>query len=307
MTLLLFVFGVALFGVTGRLLARAFVAPRLKLKAHLHAIGDYGFGAEEGQSIPASRAKFSEVVAQLATRLGRLALARLPTLSLLKRSALSAAGFYEIDPDTVHGYRVMAALGIPLLLLGLMLLAGAQISSMGMLILLALGALGWQLPATYIEHRGRGRLEEIDRQLPELIDVLIATVEAGMGIAGSIALVAGRFHGALGDELKLMIKQQSLGSTIGQTLEDLVTRVDTPSVRAFVRTVTRAESLGSSISPILRELTLDMRRRRRQSAREKMQKAPVKMLFPLMFLIFPALMIELMYPAAHTVLSSGGL
>jgi len=306
MTLLLGVVGIALFGMTGRLLARAMVAPRLRLKEHLSAIGDYGFGAENAKALPASRAKFSEVVAQFATRLGRLVLIRAPTLPFLKRSSLSAAGFYEIDPDTVHGYRAMAAVGVPVLLLALMLLAGAQISPIGLVILLALGALGWQLPATYIEHKGHGRLEAIDRQLPELIDVLIATVEAGMGIAGSIALVAGRFHGALGDELKLMIKQQSLGSTIGQTLEDLVTRIDTPSIRSFVRTVTRAESMGSSISPILRELTFDMRRRRRQAVREKMQKAPVKMLFPLMFLIFPALMIELMYPAAATVLGSGG-
>ena len=72
-------------------------------------------------------------------------------------------------------------------------------------------------------------------------------------------------------------------------------------MRAFVRTAARGETLGVSIGPVLRELSADQRRRRRQSAREQMQKAPVKMIFPLMFLIMPALMIVLMYPAAYSV------
>ena len=93
------------------------------------------------------------------------------------------------------------------------------------------------------------------------------------------------------------MKQQSLGMSIHQALEDMAERCHTPSVRPFVRTAGRGESLGVSIGPVLRELSSDQRRRRRQAAREKMQKAPVKMIFPLMFLIMPALMIVLMYPA----------
>jgi tight adherence protein C len=79
-------------------------------------------------------------------------------------------------------------------------------------------------------------------------------------------------------------------------------RCNSPSVKAFVRTVTRGESMGGSIGTILRDLAQDQRNRRRQAASEKMQKAPVKMLFPLMFLIFPALMIELAYPAIYSLM-----
>jgi tight adherence protein C len=83
----------------------------------------------------------------------------------------------------------------------------------------------------------------------------------------------------------------------------MVERCDTPSVRAFVRTAARGESLGVSIGPVLRELSADQRRRHRMAAREKMQKAPVKMIFPLMFLIMPALMIVLFYPAVASLKS----
>jgi tight adherence protein C len=106
----------------------------------------------------------------------------------------------------------------------------------------------------------------------------------------------------MGEELKLTMKQQSLGMSVGQALTEMADRCDTPSIRAFVRTAGRGESMGVSIGPVLRELSSDQRRRHRQLAREKMQKAPIKMLFPLMFLIFPALMIVLMYPAAYSVM-----
>jgi tight adherence protein C len=86
----------------------------------------------------------------------------------------------------------------------------------------------------------------------------------------------------------------------------MVERVDTPSVRAFARTVIRAESLGVSIGPIMRNLATDMRRRRRQAAQERVQKTPIKMLFPLMFLIFPSLFIVLLYPAMYTILHELG-
>ncbi|MGH2928823.1 MAG: type II secretion system F family protein, partial [Solirubrobacteraceae bacterium] len=165
---------------------------------------------------------------------------------------------------------------------------------------------GWILPSFVIRRRGGTRLQNIDHRLPELIDVLIATIESGMGFAQSLGLVADRFQGPIGEELKLTMKRQSLGMSIQQALNEFVERCDTPSIRAFVRTAARGESLGVSIGPVLRELSADQRRRHRQAAREKMQKAPIKMLFPLMFLVFPALMIVLFYPAGYSMMHSLG-
>jgi tight adherence protein C len=299
-TFVLCLVGVVLVGVSGRLLAHAIVVPRLQLKLHLREIQDYGFESGQEDDI-GSRARLKEAIRLLAERVGKFVMRKVPTLAPLKPGELTAAGFYDISPEAVHGYRTMAAILLPSFIL-LLLLTSGSLSLLKVALVVVTAAAGWQLPSFVIRKRGTARLDEIDRQLPELIDLLIATVEAGMGFAASLGLVANRFRGALGAELRLTMQQQNLGISTREALEDMVERCDTQSVRAFVRTVTRGESLGVSIGPILRELSGDMRRRRRMAAREKMQKAPVKMIFPLMFLIMPALMIVLLYPAAYSVM-----
>jgi tight adherence protein C len=221
-------------------------------------------------------------------------------VSALSSGELSAAGLYDATPESVHGYRAMAAIALPTFVL-LLVMAGGGLSSIKILLVFMCAGAGWMLPSALIRKRGGARLQEVDHRLPELIDLLIATVEAGMGFAASLGLVAERFHGAIGEELKLTMKRQSLGMSISEALGEMSERCDTPSVRAFVRTAARGESLGVSVGPVLRELSSDQRRRHRMAAREKMQKAPIKMLFPLMFLIFPALMIVLLYPAGYSV------
>jgi tight adherence protein C len=301
MTIVLILFGLILVGVSARLVAHAIAIPRLQLRVHLREIRDYGFVGERETEGHQSRKRLNESIALLAERIGRFGMRAIPRLSPLKRGELTAAGFYDTTVEVVHGYRLLAAAFLPSLII-LFMASNGGFSLLTLVVICGATALGWVMPAMIIRSRGSGRLDEMDRQLPEVIDLLTATVEAGMGFAGSLNLVANRFRGALGDELRLTLSQQSLGISNQRSLEDMIERCDTPSVRAFVRTVIRAESLGSSIGPVLRELAQDMRRRRRQTAKEKMQKAPVKMIFPLMFLIFPALMVVIMYPAAYAVL-----
>jgi tight adherence protein C len=298
MTILLLVMGVFLAAVSGRLVVRAIVVPRLALKTHLREIADYGFDSdpiEEGHGRPSFKVRLGIV----AERIGGWAMKRVPTLPALKTNELSAAGFYDLTPERAHGYRVLGAVGLPVFFF--LLMASSGLSSLKILLVVVTAAMGWQLPGIMIHRRGKTRLEEIDRQLPDVIDLLIATIEAGMGFGAALDLVASRSRGALGDELRLTMKQQRLGISMFQGLEDMGERCDTPSMRAFVRTASRGESMGVSVGPIMRELSVDMRRRRRQAAREKMQKAPIKMIFPLMFLVMPALMIVIMYPAAYAV------
>lgn len=305
MTMMLFLFGIVLVATSARLFIRAAVVPRLQLKAHLREIRDYGFDtAFPDLDIPLP-ARFKRALRNTATRIGRFLLRRFPSIPSLTYSELAAAGVYDTSVETVHGSRMMAALGLPTVL-GLLVLAGGKASPIEFLLIIVSAAAGWILPSAMIRRRGAARLAKIDHSLPELIDVLIATVEAGMGFGASLSLVAERFQGPIGQELKLTMKQQSLGISLTQALNDMVDRADTPSVRAFVRTAARGESLGVSIGPVLRELSADQRRRYRMAAREKMQKAPVKMIFPLIFMIFPALMIVLMYPAAYSVMHTMG-
>jgi tight adherence protein C len=304
MTVLMFIVSVALFGFCGRLAARAIAAPRLELKQHLSAVADYGFASEAEPGGATARTQLNDKIAALADRLGRWTMAHLTALAPLERGQLAAAGFYENTPEAVHGYRALAALGLPTVVLAFALATG-PLSILVLVLMAAATAAGWQLPAVVIKSRGKARMHEIDKELPELIDLLIATVEAGMGVGASLALVAGRLQGALGEEMLVAVRQQTLGISTSEALEEMLERCDTQSMRAFVRTVTRSEAMGVSIGPILRELATDMRRRRRQAVQEKMHKAPVKMLFPMMFLIMPAMMIVLFYPVVHQVMTTG--
>jgi Flp pilus assembly protein TadB len=303
MTTFFFVIGIALVGLTARLVAGAVSVPRLHLKAHLRDLEDYGFTT----TLPELDRRLSERLRtglrNRATALGLWLMRRVPSMPILAKSDLNAAGFYDISQELVHGYRAMLAVGLPGVI-ALLLIAGGKLSGLQLVMLLLLALGGWQMPSFIIRKRGSARIDEVDRQLPELIDLLIATIEAGMGFGAALQLIADRMQGALGDELRLTMRQQSLGMSMTEAMASMAERCQSPSVGAFVRTAGRGESLGVSIGPVLREVSADQRRRRRMAAREKMQKAPIKMIFPVMFLIFPALFIVLMYPAVYAVMKN---
>jgi Flp pilus assembly protein TadB len=301
MVIFMFAIGVLMVATTGRLVAHAIALPRVRFKRHLRELLDYGFQPDP-EADGAAAGGESAALTKLAERLGRFTIANLSRLPQLRRGELAAAGYYDISPEAIHGYRGLAAASLALVVaLGGFALVGPSLITL--LVILAAAAAGWQLPAIAIRHRGDARLEDIDKELPELIDLLIATVEAGMGFGGALGLAASRLKGSLGDEVRLTVRQQNLGISTSEALEGMLERCDTQSMRGFVRTVVRGESMGLSIAPILRELATDMRRRRRQASQERMHKAPVKILFPLMFLIMPALMIVLFYPAAYSVMN----
>ena len=293
--------GLVLIGIAVRLVVYAVVLPRIKLAVHLREIDAYGFEAMPAPQAAPVRQSLADGLAALAERVGGGMMRGVTALPALRRRDLTAAALYEVSPETMHGYRTLAAVGLPVTILFCALTTGG---ASGWTLLFALGGAvaGWYLPAMAIQARGQRRLSEIDRDLPDLIDLLTATMEAGMSFGASLDLVAGRFKGALGEELRLTQQQQKLGVSSERALRDMAERCDTGSMRSFVRTLRTAESLGVSIGPSMRELAHDVRRRRRQAAEERMRKAPVKLLFPLIFLIFPALLIEVMYPAAYTLI-----
>ena len=293
--------GLLLVAASARLLIHAAVLPRIKLALHLREIEAYGFEAMDAPGGIVARQSLATALAALAERLGRTTMRAFPAIPALKQRDLSAAALYDASPETVHGYRILAVLLLPVTVLFCAFATGGA-SGLTLLFALTAGGAGWYLPAMAIEGRGQRRMNQVDRDLPDLIDLLTATMEAGMGFAASLDLVAGRFKGALGEELRLTQSQNKLGVSNNQALKDMVARCDTPSMRSFVRTLRTAESLGVSIGPSMRELAHDVRRRRRQSAEERMRKTPVKLLFPLVFLIFPALLIEVLFPAAYTLI-----
>jgi tight adherence protein C len=157
------------------------------------------------------------------------------------------------------------------------------------------------LPLMVVRRRARMRIDRIDRALPDLVDLLVVTVEAGLGFSGSLRVAADQFAGPLSDELRLTLQEQAMGLTMSDALVHLLRRVDTPSMRSFVRSVIQGESLGVSTGTIMRNIAVDMRKRRRKAAEERAQKAPIKLLFPLVFLIFPTMFIVLLLPAIFSL------
>lgn len=301
--LLLFFIGLVLVATAAWLLTRAVAMPSLRVSSQLRQIDTYGFSAAE-DPVNRQRPPLRTRLNPLAERIGR-SVGGEGILSAVSPSILRAAGVYSISPDAFQGYRVMLSVVLPGLLL-MDALLGRSVSAMTLLLVPASAGICWMLPASIVKSRGQRRMDAVDRALPDLIDVLIATVEAGLGLAGSLRMVADRFDGPLGQELRLMRDEQNMGLSAEQALSNLVERCDTPSIRAFVRAASQGESLGVSIGTMLRNLASEVRRRRRQTAREKIMKAPVKMLFPLVLLMLPALFIVLLYPAASSILHALG-
>jgi tight adherence protein C len=302
MNAFLMVIGLLLVGVTAVVVARIIVMPRVLVQDHLRSIDSYGFTTrrEGDDTAEPSRGVLSSRLTAVAGLVGSFLLRVAPRIPAVSRKELLAAGYYDLAAETVHGYRAIATVAIPGVIL-LMASGGGGVSGVAALLILGLAALTWQGPAVLIRGRGRARLDQIDRALPQFIDLVVATVEAGTSFGGALHGAASRFAGPLGDELRLTMQQQNLGLSTSQAVSDMLDRCETPSVRAFVRAISRAESHGVSIGPMMRYLAHDIRQRRRDVARERIQKAPIKLMFPLVLLIMPALLLVIMFPALYNL------
>ena len=128
---------------------------------------------------------------------------------------------------------------------------------------------------------GGKRAAEIERETPDLIDQLVVSLEAGIGFSAALQKGVDRLGGALGQEMRLALQEQRIGASLTESLQQLRERVDSPNLQTFVRAVVQGERLGVSIGNIMRDLAIDMRKRRRQMAEEQAQKTPVKLLLPL--------------------------
>jgi tight adherence protein C len=297
----LLLIGLALTGLAVVMLARLLVVertPPARLQAQIEA---YGFEAAPANDTPRP---LSGRVDALAATLGAMLARHMKNFREDDiRKELQAAGLYTMNARKFMGYRLLATIVLPLIWLWFASTTGAGPLRFIAGLLFAV-AFGWQGPLILVRRRSRRRLDEIDTQMPELIDLLVTTVEAGVAFSGSLRLAATRFHGALGEELRLALQEQEMGLSANEALANMLNRADTPAMRSFVRSILQGETLGVSIGKIMRDLAVEMRKRRRQMAEERVQKAPTKMLFPLVFLIFPAMFVILLGPAIFSFLDA---
>ncbi len=166
---------------------------------------------------------------------------------------------------------------------------------------------GFFLPSMFLSSMIRRRQEAIVKKFPDALDLMSICVDAGLTFDGAMAKVDEKWDGALAREFGRVIYEMQLGKSRRQALRDMSDRMEVPDVTSFVAAILQADQLGVSIGRVLRIQSEQMRIRRRQRAEEKAHQAPVKMLFPMVFLIFPSMFIVLLGPAGFQVLRSTAL
>jgi tight adherence protein C len=160
-----------------------------------------------------------------------------------------------------------------------------------------LAMMGFLLPDSVVTMRMRRRRERVRAQLPDALDLLAVSVEAGLGFDGAVAKLTEHMEGDLIDEFALTLGEVRIGESRLEALKKLATRVPAPEVAAFVRAVIQADQLGISLGRILRVQAADSRLRRQAAAEELAMKAPIKMLMPTVLFIFPAMLLVVLGPA----------
>jgi tight adherence protein C len=183
--------------------------------------------------------------------------------------------------------------------------AGARTT---ILVALALTTLGWFAPTMWIYQLGYDRTEQIRLELPDALDLLTISVEAGLAFDAALAQVARNSEGPLAAELFRVLQEMQIGTGRLDALRALAGRTDVEELRIFVGAMVQADSFGIPIASVLRVQSKEMRVKRSQRAEEKAQQVPVKILFPLIFCIMPALFVVVLGPAALKIMGQlGGL
>jgi tight adherence protein C len=222
------------------------------------------------------------------------------------RVMLRRAGRPEVDTDRYLALRVLSILVSPFAAYGVWTMA----ASLGGMLRLACTGLAVAcctiLPSRKLRSQVESREQRILRQLPDIMDLLVICMEAGLGFTSAVSRTVANIDGEMSDEFALALGEMRAGASRADALAGLADRVQIPEVRSFVGSIRQADQFGISVSTVLRNQAEEMRVSRRLAAQEKAQKAPVKMLIPMVFCIFPPMFIVVIGPAGLSLTSSGG-
>jgi tight adherence protein C len=297
--ILILIGSLALVGTAFALFGRAIGMSRSRTASTIAQIDSYGFATAGLTQAPAGPAR--GLLDGLAGIVGHAVAVRLSGMKEARiRGELMAAGLYSMTPKRFVGYRALSVVCVPLA--GVWFVATTSVPGFFAVVVIVFALFaGWATPNVILRRRMERRFEQVEAELPELIDLLVVTVESGRGFSGALQIASSRVEGPLGDELRLSLQEQTMGLSVEESLRNMLARCETPSMRSFVRSVLQGETLGVSIGQILRSLADEMRKRRKAMAEEKAQRAPIKIIFPLIFLIFPAMFIVLLGPAIFSM------
>jgi tight adherence protein C len=220
------------------------------------------------------------------------------------RHKLELAGM-TMDPGSFFAMRIGITITLGLLAFFVFFINSSSTPKTTALLYTLGGALlGYILPVMWLSSKIKRRQENIVKALPDALDLLVICVEAGLGFDMAMGKVFEKWENDLSIAFGRVLREIQLGKMRREALRDMSRRMDVPDVTAFVAAIIQADQLGVSMSKILRVQSDQMRTKRRQRAQEKAHQAPVKMIFPMVFLIFPSIWIVLLGPSAIILLNS---
>jgi tight adherence protein C len=289
------VLGVLCLAGAAYLVGEAVTLPARERRSSVNRAATYGkFRAAFGQQ----QQPFSQrVLAPLGDRLAGWTLKLHPktTIEGVSTRLLAAGLGRKISPTTFLAFKSALALGG--LALGA-LFGGAAAGPGGVLFAaIALAGIGFIAPDFVVSGKARSRKDRIRAELPDALDLMAVSVEAGMGFDGAISKLTEHMHGPLADEFALTLGEIRIGESRQDALKKMSDRTRTPELASFVRSIIQADQLGISLGRILRVQATDSRLKRQAAAEEKAMKAPIKMLFPTVLFIFPAMFLVILGPA----------
>jgi tight adherence protein C len=201
----------------------------------------------------------------------------------------------EMTPAEFRGLRFVSVL-LFLLLAPLMVHTLAVTLPMKIAVALLAVVIGLSLPDAWLQGKISTRQAHIRRSLPDVLDLLVVSMEAGVGFDAAVAQVTNAMRGPLPDEMRRTLQEMRLGRTRVEALRELALRVDVAELTSFITAVTQADRLGTGIAPTMRIQSETARTQRMQRVREAAAKLPTKLLFPLIFFLMPALFVVLLGP-----------
>jgi tight adherence protein C len=270
------------------------VAVRSALRTATEAVPAVSVSSTEGEQ---QGSFFDRVIIPALDRTGRTALRFTPTGYLAKaRRRMVLAGHPQ--PEEFDRFMAVRVVTLGLAPVVMVLAALLPLGKASVIVLLLPPVLLGFGPEVKLNREVEARQEQIRRQLTDLSDLLTISVEAGLGFEQALSRTVVSMPGPLSDEFTRMLGETRVGASRREAFERVGERTEVEELRSFLRALIQAETFGISIVQLLRAQSEEMRVSRRQRAQEKAQKAPVKMLFPLVFCILPALFVVVIGPAA---------
>lgn len=271
------------------------VASKKNPKSSIARLSYYDVAPQK--SVEARTSLFERIIAPIFTRIASIVKRAGPAgMMESTRHRLELAGIIEnVGVDVFLAVKILFSIGF--LFLFIILIVFLTLPLIAKILLFVLIPLSYFFPNFYLRRRINRRKREIRRELPNALDMLTISVEAGMGLDLALSKVARNIKGSLGDEFNRMLQEMSIGLSRKDAFKNLSNRTDVPDLSVFTMAMIQADIFGISVGKVLRVQASEMRIRRRQEAEERGVKAPVKLVFPLILCLFPALITVIAGPA----------